>query len=127
MGIQKNKHEIGQRVFPTGGNGVVPPSPTSQTCIHSGGGGGGGGGGQRVFPTGGNGGKSLPHPHLEKSSPPSGLPPPQPKVNSPTTKTQFSSYNPIKTEFLTVSIAPAPFFFNLTLFGHTGHVNFYFN
>ena len=68
----------------------------------------------RVFPTGGNGGKVLPPPpaknllippHLEKF-PHSRLTPP-PK----TTKQQFSSYNPIKTAFLAVVNALAPFLF----------------
>ena len=35
---------------------------------------------------------------------------PQPKVNPPI-KQQLSSYNPIKTAFLAVVIAPAPFLF----------------
>ena len=45
---------------------------------------------------------------------PSRLPPPTTKsqFRPPHTKQQFSSYNPIKTLFLAVVIAPAPFLFN---------------
>ena len=78
----------------------------------------------RVFPTGGMGGESPPPtnlkfshtPNLEKFLP-SRLPPlslifyptlpPLPRA----TKQQFSSYNPIKTAFLAVVIALAPFLF----------------
>ena len=43
---------------------------------------------------------------------------PQPKVNPPTKK-QSSSYNPIKTAFLAVGIAPTTFLFSfLTLWTH---------
>ena len=49
-----------------------------------------------------------------KKQPPTPLPRqiyiPQPKVNPPI-KQQLSSYNPIKTAFLAVVIAPAPFLF----------------
>ena len=74
---------------------------------------------------------SFPLPHLEKS-PQQTLHPikflfPSTKSQSPLTKQQFSSYNPIKTTFLAVAIASAPFCFNFILFGHTGHVNFYFD
>ena len=51
----------------------------------------------------------APPPHQKIPPTPSRLPPP--KVNSPSpTKQQFPSYNPIKTTFLAVVIAPAPFF-----------------
>ena len=74
----------------------------------------------RVFPAGGMG--ALP-PQAEnllipptRRIPPSRFSPyqiyilPLPKVN-PLTKQQFSSYNPIKTVFLAVVTAPAPFLF----------------
>ena len=38
----------------------------------------------------------------------------------PSTKQQFSSYNPIKTAFLAGLIVPPQFYFNYILFGHTG-------
>ena len=83
----------------------------------------------RVFPTEGDGGSSpnsqkFNHPPLpqEEKSPPNRLPPHQiiisppphptpPQSQFPTTKQQFSSYNSIKTAFLAVVIAPAPFLF----------------
>ena len=67
------------------------------------------------FPLGGWG-ESLPPTNLEKS-PPSRLPhlPPifyhPPPPPAPATKQQFSSYKPIKTAFLAVVIALAPFLF----------------
>ena len=66
----------------------------------------------RAFPPGGMRGVPPPahSPHLDKSPTNKFLSPP-PKVNSPPTKQQFSSYNPIKTAFLAVVIAPAPFLF----------------
>ena len=58
----------------------------------------GGSGAQcRVFPTGGM--KGSPHHHQKSIPPPSLLHP---------TKQQFSRYNPIKTTFLAVVIAPVP-------------------
>ena len=79
------------------------------------------------FPYWEDGGES-PHPPKIYSFP---LPPkflfPSTKSHSPLTKQQFSSYNPIKTTFLAVAIASAPFCFNFILFGHTGHANFYFD
>ena len=75
----------------------------------------------RVFPPGVNGGRVSPLPaknllistDLEKFAP--SRPPPLHHNHqifiSPTTKQQFSSYNPIKTAFLAVVIALAPFLF----------------
>ena len=57
----------------------------------------------------------LIHHHLETFSP-SRLPPhqilsPSLNINSSPSKKQFSCYNPIKTSFLAVVIAPVPFLF----------------
>ena len=46
---------------------------------------------------------------------------------SPLTKCSFSSYNPIKTPFLIVVIAPVLFLYDFILFWYTGHANFDFN
>ena len=45
----------------------------------------------------------------------------------PPTNKLFSCYNPIKTSFLALAIAPVPFLFNFILFVQTGHANFDFN
>ena len=66
-------------------------------------------------------------PHLGKSLHLIFIPPRQKSIPLPTTKQQFSSYNPIKTAFLAVVIAPVQFCFNSILFGHLGHVTFDFN
>ena len=45
---------------------------------------------------------------------------PPPKVNSLLTKQKFAYNKPMKTSFLTITIAPAPFLFSLhTLCGHS--------
>ena len=62
---------------------------------------------------------SLPFPYQEKSPPVDSV--------SPTNKKQFSCYNPIKTSFLAVVIAPVPFLFYLHTLVHTGHTNCDFN
>ena len=70
-----------------------------------------------IFPTGGNRERVHPPPpknllipaNLEKFHP-SRLPTP-PNVYPPTTKQQFSSYNPIKAPFLSVVIALTLFLF----------------
>ena len=67
--------------------------------------------------------RKFAHPPWRKITPTKFLSPPLPLP----TKQQFSSYNPIKTTFLAVAIASAPFCFNFILFWHTGHVNFYFD
>ena len=64
-------------------------------------------------------------PQPRKIPQPSRLPPQQKSI--PSTKQQFSSYDPIKTAFLAVVIALALFCFNFILFGHTDHVRFDFN
>ena len=82
----------------------------------------------RVFPTEGDGGSSpnsqkfnYPPPAPGRQISPNSLPPHQivispppplpPQSQFPTTKQQFPSYNSIKTAFLAVVIAPAPFLF----------------
>ena len=55
------------------------------------------------------GGPHQPAENLLIPPPPRTIPPPS-NVN-PSTKQQFSSYNPIKTAFLAVVIVPAPFLF----------------
>ena len=79
----------------------------------------------------GGGGSSLHQPKIFSFCPPRKIllpvdsplhwifipPPPQPKFNPP--NKQFSSYNPTKTAFSAVGIAPAPFLFKFhTLWTH---------
>ena len=69
-------------------------------------------------------GQIFTHPSPTRKSPTSRLP--SPKAHSPTKK-QFSFYNPMKTSFITVVIAPVLFYFTYILFVHTGHTNSDFN
>ena len=66
----------------------------------------------------------IPSPTGKVPPPPSRLPP---QNFYPPSKQQFSCYNPIKTSYLVVVIAPVPFLFYLYTLCIHGHANFDLN